>query len=127
MTAKFKKLHEISLEDSDIEEDRSDQAHDSENGFLRPDSSPEEYQVQLILDGDSKHMKWKFWRRWRGSYKPGRRRSSNKCGPFNSKKAVLLSAIAFCLAIFISIIISKLAKEPPEVFQLKQGGSVYLR
>lgn len=118
MTAKFTKLHEINLEDSEVEEGIPKDTQETDNGAVTSDSD-NQYElsdVELVLEDSPQSMaRWKIWRRWRGSYQL--RRGTKRCLSF---KAVLIASIIFAITILVSVLIARLATEPPEESQ-KQG------
>ena len=125
MSARFTKLQEVdlTLEDPVIE---SNANGDSEIE-VEPHGTQDldEGTVQLTLDSDRKDPitfihKWKFWKRpYRynvtSSSARSTKRTCRKCPcKINSWRAVVITLLAFTAAVLISVVISRLAREPPD-------------
>lgn len=94
MSARFTKLDTVNLadEDSDVEEAEEEREGD-------------DYQVKLVVTDAKKHRRWA---------KRGRR-GNRTCVCFSSWRWVLIALIAFSVSIIVSLVVAKLASEPPQV------------
>lgn len=132
MTARFKKgHHQVSLVNEDEDElQNSDTAvlineGPSEDEMKEHGENYEEELTGLSPNVTVKKLRWKFWKKQRryivshSSDPQGRElsicgRKIKLCG-INSWRAVFLVLFVFSVAVALSVIVSKLAAEPPAI------------
>ena len=118
---RFTKLQEVdlTLEDPVIESS----SQNGESGIeIERLGTQDEGTVQLNLDSDKKDPitfihKWKFWKKpYRYNVTSSSARSTRRKCPckINSWRAVIITLLAFTAAVLISVVISRLASEPPD-------------
>lgn len=114
----------MSLVNEDEDGDTAVLISDGEMKERAEENCSEEELTSLSPNVTVRQWRWKFWkkqRRYVVSHSPGRGRELSVCGRkiklcgINSWRAIFLVLFVFSVAIAISVIVSKLAAEPPAI------------
>ena len=121
MAVKFTKLQNVDLDDTtgtEGEEEGDGGGRKEEGGKVRliPEEQPN---GEPMFNCESKR-RWRWW--WSVKHRIKRNRVGHCCW-VNSWRTVLIAFVVFFATVVISLLVSKLAKEPTqeETFQLTQG------